>query len=52
VRVLSHLRAPRTEITELDAWGDRTPRTRIVAIGKAFDAKELNDRFDPSTQAV
>jgi G3E family GTPase len=36
----------RTEISELDEWGDRNPRTRIVAIGASIDAQELNDKFD------
>ena len=36
----------RTEISELDEWGERTPRTQIVAIGAAIDARELDDKFD------
>ena len=36
----------RTEISELDEWGERTPRTQIVAIGAAIDAQELSDKFD------
>ncbi len=36
----------RTEIFELDGWGERTPRTQIVAIGAAIDAQELNNKFD------
>jgi len=36
----------RTEILELDEWGDRTPRTQIVAIGKAFNAQALSHQFD------
>ncbi len=36
----------RTEISELDEWGERTPRTQIVAIGAAIDARELEDKFD------
>ena len=36
----------RTEIFELDEWGERTPRTQIVAIGAAIDAQELSDKFD------
>ena len=28
------------------AWGERTPRTQIVAIGAAIDAQELNNKFD------
>lgn len=33
----------RTEITELDDWGSRAPRTRIVAIGAPFQKKACND---------
>jgi G3E family GTPase len=36
----------RTEISELDEWGERTPRTQIVAIGAAIDVQELSDKFD------
>ena len=38
----------RTEIQELDDWGDRAKRTQIVAIGESggFDAQELNNKFD------
>ena len=36
----------RTEITELDDWGDRMPRTQIVAIGASIDAEELSRKFD------
>ena len=36
----------RTEISELDEWGQRTPRTQIVAIGAPIDAQELSDRFE------
>jgi G3E family GTPase len=36
----------RTEIYELDGWGKRTPGTRIVAIGSAIDAGELNRKFE------
>jgi G3E family GTPase len=36
----------RTEISELDDWGERSPSTRIVAIGTAIDAQELNEKFD------
>ena len=35
----------RTEIYELDEWGERTPRTQIVAIGSSIDAQELNKKF-------
>jgi len=36
----------RTEISELDEWGSRTPRTRIVAIGTSINARELSRKFD------
>ncbi len=36
----------RMEISELDEWGERTPRTQIVAIGAAIDTQELDDKFD------
>ena len=36
----------RTEISELDEWGERTPRTQIVAIGAAIDARDLSNKFD------
>ena len=36
----------RTEITELDEWGEREPRTQIVAIGSPIDAEELRGKFD------
>lgn len=38
----------RTEITELGEWGDREPRTQIVAIGEpgAMHAGELRMKFD------
>ncbi len=36
----------RTEIAELDEWGERIPRTQIVAIGAAINASELSDKFD------
>ena len=35
----------RTEVSELDDWGDRTPGTRIVAIGAGVDATELDRKF-------
>ena len=35
----------RTEISELDEWGERSPRTQIVAIGAGIDAQELDDKF-------
>ena len=36
----------RTELSELGDWGERTPRTQIVAIGSSIDAQELNKKFD------
>ena len=38
----------RTEIQEMDEWGDRAQRSQIVAIGEsgAFDAHELNRKFN------
>ena len=38
----------RTEISELDEWGERTPRTQIVAIGApgSIDAQDLTERFN------
>jgi G3E family GTPase len=38
----------RGEVTLGGGWGDRPPRTRIVAIGApgGFDGKELQERFD------
>ncbi len=36
----------RTELTALDDWGPRPPRTRIVAIGSGFDSGELTQLFD------
>ena len=36
----------RTEISELDDWGERTPRTQVVAIGSSIDAEDLNTKFD------
>ena len=40
----------RTEITELNEWGARTPRSQIVAIGAEIDAEELNAKFDACLQ--
>jgi G3E family GTPase len=36
----------RTEISELDEWGERTPRTQVVAIGSSIDAEDLKKKFD------
>jgi G3E family GTPase len=35
----------RTEISELDEWGERSPHTQIVAIGAKIDAQELDEKF-------
>jgi G3E family GTPase len=36
----------RTEISELDEWGERVPRTKIVAIGAGIDDQDLKKKFD------
>ena len=36
----------RTEISELDEWGKRTPHTQVVAIGSSIDAEDLKNKFD------
>jgi G3E family GTPase len=36
----------RVEIMELGEWGERTPKSRLVAIGSSFDAQELTRKFD------
>lgn len=36
----------RTEVLELDGWGESMPRTRIVAIGTKVDEQELSDKFN------
>jgi len=36
----------RTEVSELDEWGERRPRSRIVAIGASIDAADLKQKFD------
>jgi G3E family GTPase len=36
----------RTEISKLDEWGERTPRSQIVAIGASIDGQELKRKFD------
>jgi len=35
----------RTQIAELDEWGERVPRTQIVAIGRDLDGPELTESF-------
>ena len=51
-RIALQIVGRRTEITELDAWGDRRPRTQIVAIGEPgrMDALELKGKFDACLQ--
>jgi G3E family GTPase len=36
----------RTEISKQGEWGDRVPRTQIVAIGTSIDVQELSDKFN------
>jgi len=36
----------RTEILELDDWGKRTPKTKIVAIGSSINKEELKSNFE------
>ena len=45
-RIALQIVGRRTEISELDEWGDRTPRTQIVAIGTPINAQELSNQFD------
>ena len=45
-RIALQIVGRRTEITELDEWGDRTPRTRIVAIGASIDGQAMSNKFD------
>lgn len=49
-RIALQIVGRRTEISELGAWGDRAPRTQIVAIGKAINAQELSNQFDACTE--
>ena len=42
----------RTEIYELDEWGERTPQSQIVAIGSAIDAQELRNKFDACSEVI
>jgi G3E family GTPase len=42
----------RTEIYELDEWGDRKPRTQIVAIGSTIDAQELSNKFEACSEVI
>ena len=51
-RIALQIVGRRTEISELDEWGDRTPRTQIVAIGSAIDPQELTDKFDACVKPV
>jgi G3E family GTPase len=45
MRVVLQTVGRRTEITELDEWGERSPTTQIVAIGAGIDARELDEKF-------
>jgi G3E family GTPase len=45
-RIALQIVGRRTEISELDEWGDRTPRTQIVAIGASINAQQLSNQFD------
>ena len=45
-RIALQIVGRRTEISELDDWGERTPRTQIVAIGDAINTQELSEKFD------
>ena len=36
----------RVELVELDDWGERTPKSQLVAIGSSFDDRELSRKFD------
>jgi G3E family GTPase len=45
-RIALQIVGRRTEIFELDDWGERTPRTQIVAIGSSIDAQALSRKFD------
>ncbi len=45
-RIALQIAGRRTEISELDECGERTPRTQIVAIGAPINAKELSNKFD------
>ena len=45
-RIALQIVGRRTEISELDEWGNRTPRTQIVAIGSSIDTQALSNKFD------
>jgi len=36
----------RTQIVEIEEWGERPRRSEIVAIGRGFDEEQMNDLFD------
>jgi len=36
----------RVEIMDLGEWGERTPQSRLVAIGSSFDSRELDRKFN------
>ena len=42
----------RTEISQLDEWGERAPRSQIVAIGASIEAQELRHKFDACLAAT
>jgi G3E family GTPase len=42
----------RTEIYELDEWGERPPRSQIVAIGSPIDAQDLRRKFDTCIEGL
>jgi G3E family GTPase len=47
-RITLQIVGRRTEISELDEWGERTPHTKIVAIGSAneIDPDSLTTLFE------
>ena len=45
-RIALQIVGRRTEIYELDEWGDREPCTQIVAIGAPIHPQELSNQFD------
>jgi len=51
-RIALQIVGRRTEISELDEWGNRTRRTQIVAIGSAIDPHELTEKFDACVTPV
>ena len=51
-RIALQIVGRRTEISELDEWGDRTPHTQIVAIGSSIDTQALSNKFDACFEHV